>query len=144
MYKLEQYAYKLHDEVMDQDQLYVFNVIRTNTKVVLTDVYLLVRQKDMETKCVLNITKLLKQIFDKPELSLVGETQKGIIDELFREVLIEHNKNDGVLATEISESEVDEIEELLKACNKANNTKLTEYDDIVNELKNGNVPKRTG
>lgn len=136
----EQHIYRISDELNNQEQFYVFNVVRENDKITLCDLKLLIMDNNTESRVILNITEILNQIKTKPNVSIANKKQKQIINEVFDDLSKsvsgrDINLNELTYTHELVD-ELDNIDlyKLLECQTDLDSMAHTKYNDIVNNL----------
>ena len=120
----EHYVYKMQD--IDNGIVYVFNVERTLDGVKLTSIYLVVIQNSVETKIILDVPGILKEIKDNPN-SKANDKTVDTINQWFVDMAL--SENDSISSDILEPNSLTELLDMEVVGS-------TDYDDIVNELLN--------
>ena len=124
----ERHVFKIQDEEGDRHQLYVFNIERTDNKITLKSIWLLVIHNGLETKIILNIPGLMEQMADDMGNKATPEANR-VLESLFKDMVLAADGD--LVSTQIEE---DPTTELLDAAQKAEKIHNETFDDILARL----------
>ena len=127
----EQHIYKI-DGDEGKGIVYIFNVEREDNKLMLKSIWLVVIHNGLETKIILDIPGIMREILITPELAADMDARE-LIHEWFDDMKLAQGEFIGV---DMEETNADDI---LAAADKAA-VIPSKYDDIVNEMLNAKKP----
>jgi hypothetical protein len=127
----EQHIYKIEGDE-NQGIVYIFNVDRQDNKIMLKSIWIVVIHNGYETKIILDIPGLMRDILLTPEMA-ADVDQRKLIKEWFDEMQLAKGEYIGADMADTS------VNEILEAADKAK-VIPSKYDDIVKEMLSAKKP----